>query len=127
MLLSLSLLHLILSSSSLFLSSPLHPQSLQLTHTHTHPPLRLCPMLVQFGVCVCVYVLLLVVVLAEEFKQSPLALQFLCCWINETKTVRTLLTLTAIIINFGVASSDIVSLLLYTMTSMFCTLNDNTQ
>uniref|UniRef100_A0A673ZX11 Adenylate cyclase type 8 n=1 Tax=Salmo trutta TaxID=8032 RepID=A0A673ZX11_SALTR len=71
------------------------------------PAARLCPMLVQFGVCVCVYVLLLVVVLAEEFKQSPLALQFLCCWINETKTVRTLLTLTAIIINFGVASSDI--------------------
>uniref|UniRef100_A0A673ZWK7 adenylate cyclase n=1 Tax=Salmo trutta TaxID=8032 RepID=A0A673ZWK7_SALTR len=84
------------------------------------PAARLCPMLVQFGVCVCVYVLLLVVVLAEEFKQSPLALQFLCCWINETKTVRTLLTLTAIIINFGVASSDIVSLLLHTMTNMFC-------
>uniref|UniRef100_A0A673ZSH2 adenylate cyclase n=1 Tax=Salmo trutta TaxID=8032 RepID=A0A673ZSH2_SALTR len=91
------------------------------------PAARLCPMLVQFGVCVCVYVLLLVVVLAEEFKQSPLALQFLCCWINETKTVRTLLTLTAIIINFGVASSDIVSLLLHTMTNMFCILNDNTQ
>ncbi|CAB1335623.1 unnamed protein product [Coregonus sp. 'balchen'] len=39
------------------------------------PAARLCPMLVQFGVCVCVYVLLLVVVLAEEFKQSPLVLQ----------------------------------------------------
>ncbi|XP_034153418.1 adenylate cyclase type 8 isoform X2 [Esox lucius] len=68
---------------------------------------RMFPMLVQFGVCVCMYLLLLVLVLAEEFKRCPLALQFICCWVHETKSARTILTLTAVIINFGVASSDI--------------------
>ena len=65
-------------------------------------------MIVQFSLFLLAYALLLVVTLAEEFKQSPPALQNLCCWIQETKSVRNLLTLTAIAINFGVASSDIV-------------------
>ncbi|XP_062303434.1 adenylate cyclase type 8 [Osmerus eperlanus] len=71
------------------------------------PAPRLFPMLLQFGVCVCVYVVLLVVTLAEEFKHCPASLQYLCCWVHETKSARTLLTLTAITVNMGVASVDI--------------------
>lgn len=71
------------------------------------PAPQICPMIVQFSVFLLAYGLLLVVTLAEEFKHSPPVLQYLCCWIQETKSVRNLLTLTAIAINFGVASSDI--------------------
>ncbi|KAI7804460.1 putative adenylate cyclase type 8 [Triplophysa rosa] len=70
------------------------------------PSPQICPM-VQFLVFLFAYLLLLLVTLAEEFKCSPLYLQLLCCWIHETKSIRNLLTLTAIAINFGVASSDI--------------------
>ncbi len=66
-------------------------------------------MVIQFLVFLFVYMLLLLVTLAEEFKCSPPYLQHLCCWIHETKSIRNLLTLTAIAINFGVASCDIVS------------------
>lgn len=66
-------------------------------------------MVIQFLVFLFVYMLLLLVTLAEEFKRSPPYLQHLCCWIHETKSIRNLLTLTAITINFGVASCDIVS------------------
>lgn len=72
-------------------------------------PHRICPMVIQFLVFLFVYMLLLLVTLAEEFKRSPPYLQHLCCWIHETKSIRNLLTLTAITINFGVASCDIVS------------------
>lgn len=80
---------------------------------------RISPMLVQFLVFLFAYLLLLLVTLAEEFKCSPLYLQLLCCWIHETKSIRNLLTLTAITINFGVASSDIVSAILNGL-QMFC-------
>ncbi|KAK7142127.1 hypothetical protein R3I94_011733 [Phoxinus phoxinus] len=71
------------------------------------PSPQICPMVIQFLVFLFVYMLLLVVTLAEEFKRSPPYLQHLCCWIHETKSIRNLLTLTAITINFGVASCDI--------------------
>uniref|UniRef100_A0A3B4D7N1 adenylate cyclase n=1 Tax=Pygocentrus nattereri TaxID=42514 RepID=A0A3B4D7N1_PYGNA len=67
------------------------------------------PMVLQFLVLLVAYSLLLLVTLAEEFKWSPTCLQHLCCWIHETKSIRNLLTLTAIAMNFGVASSDISS------------------
>ncbi|XP_070787019.1 adenylate cyclase type 8 [Enoplosus armatus] len=71
------------------------------------PAPRLCPMVVQFVVSGSVYFLLLLLTLGEEFKRCPAPLQSLCCWVHETKSARTLLTLTAIAVNFGVASSDI--------------------
>lgn len=52
--------------------------------------------------------LLLLLALAEEFKQTPPALQQFCCWIHENNSARNLLTLTAIAINFGLASADMV-------------------
>ncbi|KAJ8410213.1 hypothetical protein AAFF_G00201940 [Aldrovandia affinis] len=70
------------------------------------PAPQVCPMVVQFAFFLLAYALLLVVTLAEEFKSSPPALQQLCCWIHETKSVRNLLTLTAVALNFGIASSD---------------------
>lgn len=66
-------------------------------------------MVAQFLISGFIYFLLLVLTLGEEFQRCPAPLQSLCCWIHETKSVRTLLTLTAIAVNFGVASSDIVS------------------
>ncbi|KAM3585695.1 uncharacterized protein V6R79_024735 [Siganus canaliculatus] len=42
----------------------------------------------------------------QVFKDSHMEGKSLCCWVHETKSVRTLLTLTAITVNFGVASSD---------------------
>ncbi|KAM9835986.1 adenylate cyclase type 8-like [Aulostomus maculatus] len=71
------------------------------------PAPRLCPMVAQFLLSSSVYFLLLLLTLGEEFKHCPAPLQSLCCWIHETKWARTLLTLTAITVNFGVASSDI--------------------
>ncbi|XP_069377112.1 adenylate cyclase type 8-like isoform X2 [Paralichthys olivaceus] len=71
------------------------------------PAPRLCPMIAQFVISAGVYSLLLVLTLGEEFKHCPASLQALCCWIHENKSARTLLTLTAITVNFGVASSDI--------------------
>uniref|UniRef100_A0A8C2DPK8 Adenylate cyclase type 8 n=1 Tax=Cyprinus carpio TaxID=7962 RepID=A0A8C2DPK8_CYPCA len=71
------------------------------------PSPQICPMVIQFLVFLFVYMLLLLVTLAEEFKRSPPYLQHLCCLIHETKSIRHLLTLTAIAINFGVASCDI--------------------
>uniref|UniRef100_A0A8C2DQN5 adenylate cyclase n=1 Tax=Cyprinus carpio TaxID=7962 RepID=A0A8C2DQN5_CYPCA len=77
------------------------------------PSPQICPMVIQFLVFLFVYMLLLLVTLAEEFKRSPPYLQHLCCLIHETKSIRHLLTLTAIAINFGVASCDIVSARIY--------------
>ncbi|XP_042260130.1 adenylate cyclase type 8-like isoform X1 [Thunnus maccoyii] len=71
------------------------------------PAPRWCPMVAQFVVGGSVHLLLLLLTLGEEFKRCPAPLQSLCCWIHETKNARTLLTLTAITVNFGVASSDI--------------------
>lgn len=71
---------------------------------------RLFPMVAQFMASASVYLLLLLLTLGEEFKHCPTPLQSLCCWIHETKYARTLVTLTAITINFSVAFLDIVSL-----------------
>ncbi|XP_066569347.1 adenylate cyclase type 8 [Amia ocellicauda] len=71
------------------------------------PAPQMFPMLVQFGIFLLVYLAMLLVTMAEEFKSCPLALQYLCCWIHETKGARNLLTLTAIAINFGAASCNI--------------------
>ncbi|XP_071335330.1 adenylate cyclase type 8 [Trachinotus anak] len=69
---------------------------------------RLFPAILQFSVFLLAYMLLLLLALAEEFKWTPEALQHLCCWIHENNSARNLLTLTAIIINFGLASTDMV-------------------
>lgn len=66
-------------------------------------------MLLQFLLGGCVYFLLLLLTLGEEFKCCPARLQSISCWVHETKNARTLLTLTAITVNFGVASVDVVS------------------
>lgn len=66
-------------------------------------------MVAQFLAGGSVYILLLLLTLGEEFKHCPAPLQSLCCWVHETKLARTALTLTAISVNFGVASADIVS------------------
>lgn len=80
--------------------------------------LRFFPMVAQFLVGGSIYFLLLLLTLGEEFKSCPAPLQSLCCWVHETKCARTLLTLTAITVNFGVASSDIVSLI--QLYCLFC-------
>ncbi|KAI4890091.1 hypothetical protein NFI96_022754, partial [Prochilodus magdalenae] len=72
------------------------------------PAPRLYPIVVQFSLVLLGYLLLLVMALAEEFKRSPVALQQLCCWIHENNSMRSLLTVTAIAINFGMASADMV-------------------
>lgn len=74
---------------------------------------RLCPMVVQFVVSGAIYFLLLLLTLGEEFKHCPAPLQSVCCWVHENKSARMLLTLTAITVNFGIASADIVSLILF--------------
>lgn len=66
-------------------------------------------MVAQFLAGGSVYFLLLLLTLGEEFKHCPAPLQSLCCWVHETKLARTALMLTAISVNFGVASADIVS------------------
>ncbi|XP_028253278.1 adenylate cyclase type 8 isoform X2 [Parambassis ranga] len=71
------------------------------------PAPRLFPAILQFSVFLLTYMLLLLVALAEEFKWTPTCLQQFCCWIHENNSARNLLTLTAIIINFGLASTDI--------------------
>ncbi|XP_061097972.1 adenylate cyclase type 8-like [Conger conger] len=71
------------------------------------PAPQVRPMVVQFSLFLLAYAGLLLVTLAEEFKHSPHALQQLCCWIQETKIIRNLLTLAAIALNFGMASSDV--------------------
>ncbi|XP_051282970.1 adenylate cyclase type 8 [Dicentrarchus labrax] len=71
------------------------------------PAPRFCPMAAQFLISGSVYFLLLLLTLGEELKRCPAPLQSLCCWVHETKPARTMLTLTAIAVNFGVASSDI--------------------
>ncbi|XP_038153644.1 adenylate cyclase type 8-like isoform X2 [Cyprinodon tularosa] len=71
------------------------------------PAPRLRPMVAQFLVSVCVYLLLLLLTLGEEFKHCPAHLQSLCCWVHETKYARTVLMLTAIAVNSVIASVNI--------------------
>ncbi|KAM6954072.1 LOW QUALITY PROTEIN: adenylate cyclase type 8 [Aplochiton taeniatus] len=72
------------------------------------PAPRQYPAVLQFSAFLVAYLLLLLLALAEEFKQSPLSLQQLCCWIHENNSARNVLTLTAIAINIGIASTDMV-------------------
>nr|XP_046228602.1 adenylate cyclase type 8 [Scatophagus argus] len=72
------------------------------------PAPRLFPAVLQFSVFLLAYMLLLLLALAEEFKWTPAALQHFCCWIHENNSARNLLTLTAIAINFALASTDMV-------------------
>lgn len=69
---------------------------------------RLFPTVLQFLVFLLVYVLLLLLALAEEFRCTPALLQHFCCWIHENNSARNLLTITAIVINFGLVSTDMV-------------------
>lgn len=66
------------------------------------------PVILQFLIFLLAYMLLLSLALAEEFRWSPAALQRFCCWMHENNSARNLLTITAIIINFGLASADMV-------------------
>ncbi|TRY86930.1 hypothetical protein DNTS_002200 [Danionella cerebrum] len=61
----------------------------------------------QFGLFLFGYLLLLVMTLAEEFKHCPSFLQQFCCWIHENNSMRNLLTISAIGINFSTALIDI--------------------
>lgn len=70
--------------------------------------IRTFPVILQFLIFLLAYMLLLSLALAEEFKWSPAALQHFCCWMHENNSARNLLTITAIIINFGLASADMV-------------------
>nr|XP_019953209.1 PREDICTED: adenylate cyclase type 8-like [Paralichthys olivaceus] len=72
------------------------------------PAPSMFPAVLQFSIFLLIYMLLLLLALAEEFKWTPAALQYLCCWIHENNSARNLLTLTAIVINFGLASTDMV-------------------
>ncbi|XP_047243592.1 adenylate cyclase type 8 isoform X1 [Girardinichthys multiradiatus] len=72
------------------------------------PTPRLLPAVLQFSFFLLAYLLMLLVALAEEFRWTPAALQQLCCWIHENNSARNLLTLTAIITNFSLASTDMV-------------------
>ncbi|XP_061669134.1 adenylate cyclase type 8 isoform X3 [Syngnathoides biaculeatus] len=71
------------------------------------PAPRLFPAILQFSLFLLTYSLLLLLVLAEEFRWSPATLQQFCCWIHENNSARNTLTLTAVVINFGLAATDI--------------------
>lgn len=92
-LVSPSSLSVFTSSSSLFLSCSCF---------------RAFPVILQFLIFLLAYVLLLLLTMAEEFKWTPVALQHFCCWMHENNSARNLLTITAIIMNFGLASADMV-------------------
>ncbi|XP_047429722.1 adenylate cyclase type 8 [Mugil cephalus] len=72
------------------------------------PAPKLFPTILHIFIFLLAYMLLLLVALAEEFKWTPASLQHFCCWIHENNSARNLLTLTAIVINFGLASTDMV-------------------
>uniref|UniRef100_H3DG36 adenylate cyclase n=1 Tax=Tetraodon nigroviridis TaxID=99883 RepID=H3DG36_TETNG len=72
------------------------------------PAPRAFPVILQFLIFLLAYVLLLLLALAEEFRWAPVALQHFCCWMHENNSARNLLTITAIILNFGLASADMV-------------------
>lgn len=72
------------------------------------PAPRILPAILQFSVFLFAYMLLLLLALAEEFKWTPVVLQHLCCWIHENNRARNFLTLAALILNFGLASINMV-------------------
>ncbi|XP_042565827.1 adenylate cyclase type 8 [Clupea harengus] len=84
------------------------------------PAPRLVPTVVQFGLFLLVYVLLLLVTLGEEFKCSPPLLQQLCCWVHENNSVRNAVTLTAITLNFCLVTSDMLFVLSGAVSMVTC-------
>uniref|UniRef100_A0A8C1W4F7 adenylate cyclase n=1 Tax=Cyprinus carpio TaxID=7962 RepID=A0A8C1W4F7_CYPCA len=80
----------------------------------------------QFCLLLLGYLLLLMMVLAEEFKHSPSVLQQFCCWIHENNNMRNLLTVIAIAINFGMALFDMVRLGRF-FIFILCNLDRNSQ
>uniref|UniRef100_A0AAV2KFY8 adenylate cyclase n=1 Tax=Knipowitschia caucasica TaxID=637954 RepID=A0AAV2KFY8_KNICA len=72
------------------------------------PAPRISPAIHQLSVFLFAYLLLLLIVLAEEFKWTPVALQQFCCWIHENNRARNILTLTALVLNFALASTNMV-------------------
>uniref|UniRef100_A0A3Q3DDC0 adenylate cyclase n=1 Tax=Hippocampus comes TaxID=109280 RepID=A0A3Q3DDC0_HIPCM len=83
-------------------------------------PAPLFPAILQFSLFLLTYTLLLLLALAEEFKWSPATLQQFCCWIHENNKARNTLTLTAVVINFGLASTDIVFVLSGVIAMVTC-------
>ncbi|KAK5852967.1 hypothetical protein PBY51_006797 [Eleginops maclovinus] len=69
---------------------------------------RLFPVVILFSGFLLLYMLLLLLALAEEFRCTPAPLLHICCWIHENNSARNLLTLTAILINFGLVSTNMV-------------------
>uniref|UniRef100_A0A3Q1JJD1 adenylate cyclase n=1 Tax=Anabas testudineus TaxID=64144 RepID=A0A3Q1JJD1_ANATE len=80
----------------------------------------LFPAVLQFSVSLLTHMLLLLVALAEEFRWIPAALQHFCCWIHENNSARNILTLTAITINFGLASIDMAFVLSGVIAMVTC-------
>ncbi|XP_053192662.1 adenylate cyclase type 8 [Scomber japonicus] len=70
------------------------------------PAPSLFPAILHISAFLLAYMLLLLLALAEEFKWTPSLLQQFCCWIHENNSARNILTLTAIVINFGLVSTD---------------------
>ncbi|KAI9544151.1 hypothetical protein NQZ68_005201 [Dissostichus eleginoides] len=68
----------------------------------------LFPVLILFSVFLLLYMLLLMLALAEEFMCTPASLLQICGWIHENNSARNLLTLTAILLNFGLVSTNMV-------------------
>ncbi|XP_010780563.1 adenylate cyclase type 8, partial [Notothenia coriiceps] len=68
----------------------------------------LFPVIILFSVFLLLYMLLLMLALAEEFSCTPAPLLQICGWIHENNSARNLLTLTAILLNFGLVSTNMV-------------------
>ncbi|KAL3052514.1 hypothetical protein OYC64_005120 [Pagothenia borchgrevinki] len=68
----------------------------------------LFPVIILFSVFLLLYMLLLMLALAEEFMCTPAPLLQICGWIHENNSARNLLTLTAILLNFGLVSTNMV-------------------
>uniref|UniRef100_H2MEQ6 adenylate cyclase n=1 Tax=Oryzias latipes TaxID=8090 RepID=H2MEQ6_ORYLA len=78
------------------------------------------PAVLQFALFLLAYMMLLLVSLAEQFKSTPVVLQNICCWFHENNSARNLLTLTAILINFALASSDMIFVLSGVVAMVTC-------
>ncbi|XP_034053631.1 adenylate cyclase type 8 [Gymnodraco acuticeps] len=68
----------------------------------------LFPVIFLFSVFLLLYMLLLMLALAEEFRCTPAPLLQICGWIHENNSARNLLTLTAILLNFGLVSTNMI-------------------
>ncbi|XP_076129258.1 adenylate cyclase type 8 [Alosa pseudoharengus] len=84
------------------------------------PAPRLLPLVGQFGVFLLAHVLLLVVTLAEEFKQATAPLQTLCCWVHENNSVRNAVIITAITLNSCMVTMDMFFVLSGVVSMVTC-------